>query len=100
MNEKRGFMFALQILISVVSLLVGLSQITKESAPYIEKVKEHQKQAQVLKQADEQARMNLQYVYRGNDGVYRYYSDPSNVYWSRVNIQGVIEYARNPNIVR
>jgi hypothetical protein len=62
MNEKRGFMFALQILISVVSLLVGLSQITKESAPYIEKVKEHQKQAQILKQADEQARMNLQYV--------------------------------------
>jgi hypothetical protein len=100
MNEKRGFMFALQILISVVSLLVGLSQITKESAPYIEKVKEHQKQAQILKQADEQARMNLQYVYRGNDGVYRYYSDPSNVYWSRVNIQGVIEYARNPNIIR
>ena len=100
MNEKRGIMFALQLLIGVVSLLVGLSQITKESAPYIEKMSEQHKQAQILKQADEQARMNLQYMYRGNDGVYRYYSDSSNVYWSRVNIQGVIEYARNPNIVR
>jgi hypothetical protein len=100
MNIKKGIMFALQILISVVSLLVGLSQITKESAPYVQKMSEQHKQAQVLKQADEQARMNLQYMYRGNDGVYRYYSDSSNVYWSRVNIQGVIEYARNPNIVR
>lgn len=92
-------MVALQILISVVSLLVGLTQITKESAPYIQKYSEQHRQAEIQKQADMQARMNIQYHYRGNDGTWRYYSDVSGLYWCRVNIQGVTEYARNPHMI-
>jgi len=92
-------MVALQILISVVSLLVGLTQITKESVPYIQKISEQHQQSVIQRQADQQARMNLQYHYRGNDGTWRYYSDSSGLYWCRVNIQGVTEYARNPNVI-
>ncbi len=100
MAQKKGIMFALQILISVVSLLVGLTQITKESAPYVQKVIEKQHQVAAQERATRQSQMGLQYQYRGNDGMWRYYSDPTNVYWARVNLQGTIEYAQNPVTIR
>ncbi len=96
-------MFYLQIAAAVVSLLLGLAQMTKESAPLVQKVQENQRQAEIRRQ-QEQAQMKAQQIasmginwqYRGNDGTWRYYSDPTGRFWSRVNIQGVYEYSENP----
>ena len=104
-------MLYFQIAAAVVSILLGLAQITKETSPMVQKAIEHKQQVDAQKQAerqiaearrmaDEQARMNLQYIYRGNDGTWRYYSDPTNTFWCRVNLDGVQEYARNPQITQ
>ena len=98
---KKGVkMFYLQLAIGIVSLLVGLTQITKEGTPYVQKVIEKQHQVAAQERATRQSQMSLQYQYRGNDGTWRYYSDPTNVYWARVNLQGTIEYAQNPATIR
>ena len=98
-------MFYLQVAAAVVSLLLGLAQMTKESTPFIQKIKENQQQKELVKKqqdavarASQIASMNIQWQYRGNDGTWRYYSDGTNSYWCRVNIQGVYEYAENPQL--
>jgi hypothetical protein len=112
---RRGIVFYLQIAAAVVSLLLGLAQMTKESAPLVQKVQENQRQAEIRRQ-QEQAQMRAQQIasmginwqYRGNDGTWRYYSDHTGRFWSRVNIQGVYEYcedsrvhvAANPTMIR
>lgn len=102
---RRGIVLYLQIAAAVVSLLLGLAQMTKESAPLVEKYQQHQQQVEVQKKQQEAqkvasqiASMNIQWQYRGNDGAWRYYSDHNNFYWCRVNIQGVYEYAENPQL--
>lgn len=90
----------LQLAIGIVSLIVGLATITKESAPYYHRMVEQQKRSEIVRCATEQSRMNIHYIYRYNDGVYRYYSDNSGYYWYRINIQGIVEYARVGNVVR
>lgn len=98
-KETKGFvMGVLQLAIGVVGLIVGLASLSRESAPYINKLREQHRQNEIMRKATEQSRMNIQYIYRGNDGTYRYYSDASGFYWTRVNIQGVIEYAQNPEM--
>ena len=98
-EKSKGIaMTLLQLAIGVVSLVVGLATLSKESAPYVQKMMEQRRQAEVARRADQQSKMNLQYHYRGNDGVYRYYSDSTGYYWIRVNIQGVYEYAQNPDV--
>lgn len=93
-------MFYLQLAIGVISLLVGLAQVTKEGTPIVKQVMQHQQQVAAQQRAARQAQMNIQYQYRGNDGVWRYYSDQTGTFWSRVNLQGVIEYAQNPSVIR
>lgn len=100
---RRGIVFYLQIAAAVVSLLLGLAQMTKESAPLVQKVQESQRQAEIRRQqqqaqmkAQQIASMGINWQYRGNDGTWRYYSDPTGRYWSRVNIQGVYEYSESP----
>lgn len=88
----------LQLAIGVVSLVVGLATLSKESAPYVQKMVEQRRQNELIKKASEQAKMNIQYFYRGNDGTYRYYSDYNGIYWRRENIQGIVEYAQNPQV--
>lgn len=102
-SRRRGIVLYLQIAAAVVSLILGLAQMTKESTPYVEKYKQHQQQVEVYKKQQEAvekatkiSNLNIQWQYRGNDGVWRYYSDSNNFYWCRVNIQGVYEYAENP----
>lgn len=102
---RRGTLLYLQIAAAVVSLLLGLAQITKESSPIVKKIQENQHKAALCKQqecikkrATEISQMQISWQYRGNDGVWRYYSDPSGRFWSRVNIQGVYEYCENINI--
>lgn len=97
-------MFYLQIATAIISLLLGLTQITKESSPIVKKIQENkhqvdlQKQQQnAVKKAVEISQMQISWQYRGNDGVWRYYSDPNGRFWSRVNIQGVYEYCELPN---
>lgn len=95
-------MFYLQIAAAVVSLIIGLATITKESAPLVEKMQESQKQAMLRQQqemaqkrAAQIAQMGIQWQFRGHDGTWRYYSDGSGRFWCRVNIQGVYEYSEN-----
>jgi hypothetical protein len=112
---RRGIVFYLQIAAAVVSLLLGLAQMTKESQPIVQKMQERHQQAEIQRQQAEAQRraqmianMGINWQYRGNDGTWRYYSDPTGRYWSRVNIQGVYEYtennqiqmASNPSLVR
>lgn len=98
-KQDKGFvMTLLQIAVGVISLIVGLATLSKESAPYMQKMVEQRRQNEIMRKADQQAKMNIQYIYRGNDGTYRYYSDSTGYYWTRVNIEGVIEYAQNPNV--
>lgn len=93
--EKKGVvMGVLQMAMAIVSLLVGLSTLGRESAPLISKVMEQRSVADV------QSKMNIEYIYRSEDGMYRYYSDATNYYWMRVSIHGVVEYAQNPQLVR
>jgi len=101
--RRKGIVLYLQIAAAVVSILLGLAQMTKESAPIVEKYQHHQQQVELQKKQQEAqskaskiASMNIQWQYRGNDGAWRYYSDYNNLYWCRVNIQGVYEYAENP----
>lgn len=94
--EKKGVvMGVLQMAMAIVSLLVGLSTLGRESAPLISKVMDRNQVS-----ADVQSKMNIEYIYRSEDGMYRYYSDATNYYWMRVSIHGVVEYAQNPQLVR
>ena len=93
-------MFYLQLAIGVISLLVGLAQITKEGTPIVKQVVQQHQQIVAQQRAARQAQMDIQYQYRGNDGSWRYYSDQTGTFWTRVNVQGVIEYAQNPNMIR
>ncbi len=99
---RRGIMLYLQIAAAVVSLLLGLAQMTKESQPLVQKMQEKRQQAEIKRQqyeaqrhAQEIAGMGINWQCRGHDGTWRYYSDPTGRYWSRVNIQGVYEYCEN-----
>ena len=107
---RRGIVFYFQIAAALVSILLGLAQITKETSPMVHQAIEQRKaveaqkaekmrQAEVVRLATEQSQMKLDYQYRGNDGTWRYYSDPTNNYWVRVNIDGVQEYSRNPQLM-
>jgi len=89
-------MFYLQIAAAVVSIIIGLTQMTKEGVPLVKKIQENQRQTEIKKKADIIAHMNIPWQYQGNDGSWRYYSDPSQTYWCRVNIQGVHEYSERP----
>lgn len=100
---RRGIVLYFQIAAAVISIFLGLAQITKESQPLVQKIQENQKQALVLKQqeqakvrASEISQMPINWQYRGNDGTWRFYSDYSGRFWARVNIQGTYEYCENP----
>lgn len=97
-------MFYLQIAAAVVSILLGITQMTKESQPIVQKMQEKRQLAEVQRRqqdaqrrAYEIANMGINWQYRSNDGVWRYYSDPTGHFWCRVNIQGVYEYSENPH---
>jgi hypothetical protein len=93
-------MLYFQIAAAIVSILLGLTQLTKESAPIvssvIEKRNEENLQKQIQDRATRIANMNISWAYRGHDGSWRYYADPTNTYWCRVNIEGITEYSQNP----
>ena len=104
--RRSGIVLYLQIAAAIVSLLLGITQMTKESAPIVEKVKSYQehneylrKQKEAQEKANKIASMNVTWQYRGNDGTWRYYSDVTNIYWCRVNIQGTMEYSERPHHV-
>lgn len=105
-TRRRRIVFYLQVAAAIVSLILGLAQMTKESAPIVEKYQNRHQQSELQKKQQEAqsraakiAAMNLQWQYRGNDGTWRFYSDVTNSYWCRVNIQGTYEYAENPALI-
>jgi len=100
---RRGIVLYLQIAAAVVSILLGLAQMTKEGQPLVQKIQENRQQAaqrqqqeEAVRRATEIANMGIQWQYRGNDGTWRFYSDHTGRYWCRVNIQGVYEYTESP----
>lgn len=100
---RRGVVLYLQIAAAVVSLLLGIAQMTKESQPLVQKMQERldlglmrRHQAEAQRKAHMIASMGIKWQFRGHDGTWRYYSDPTSRYWSRVNIYGVHEYSENP----
>ena len=100
---RRGIVFYLQIAAAIVSLILGIATISKESVPIVERMQESQRQAFLKRQQEEAqlraaqiSQMGIQWQYRGNDGTWRYYSDPSGRFWCRTNIQGVYEYCESP----
>lgn len=104
-------MIYFQVIAAVVSILLGLTQITKEGVPLINEAVEKKHQADLLKKielekieavnrASRIASMNIQWVFRGYDHNWRYYSDITNTYWCRVNLAGIYEYTQNPNSVQ
>lgn len=97
-------MIYFQIAAAIVSILLGLAQITKEGAPIvngvIERRHEESLQKQIQDRANSIANMNVNWAYRGNDRVWRYYADPTNTYWCRVNIEGTKEYSQNPLTIK
>ena len=106
MESRRSKVVYLQVTAAVVSLLLGLFNLSKESAPLLRRVQESRHhleqskmQEEAAKKASDIAGMGLEWQYRSNDGVWRYYSDPTGRYWCRVNIQGVYEYSENPQYV-
>lgn len=101
--RRSGIVLYLQIAAAIVSLLLGIAQMTKESAPLVEQVRTYKENNECLRQQREAqekatkiASMNINWLYRGNDGSWRYYSDVTNTYWCRTNIQGVLEYSESP----
>lgn len=99
-------MVYLQVTAAVVSLLIGLFNLSKESVPLVRYVHQNHVKAVIERQHEEAAKkaseiagMGLEWQYRSNDGMWRYYSDPTGRYWCRVNIQGVYEYSENPQYV-
>jgi hypothetical protein len=68
-----------QIVAAIISILLGASQVAKEVSPLIP------------------SKSEPQYVYRGQDADYRYWSDPSGRYWCRVDQNGLVQYAENPD---
>lgn len=102
---RRGIVLYLQIAAAIVSLILGIASITKESAPLVERMRESQQQMALQAQAEalqrralEISQMGIQWQYRGNDGAWRYYSDGTGRYWFRTNIEGVQEYSENPHV--
>lgn len=100
---RRGALLYLQIAAAVVSLLLGLAQITKESSPFVQKIQENHQQSVLIKQQEsakkralEISQMQISWQFKGHDGNWRYYSDPSGRFWARVNIAGVYEYCESP----
>jgi hypothetical protein len=102
-TRRKTIVFYLQVAAAVVSLILGVFNLSKESSPVVQKIQENHRHNLLVKQQKEAAEkatqianMNIQWIYRNNDGIYRYYSDPTNHYWCRVNIQGIYEYSENP----
>lgn len=98
-------MIYLQIAAAIISLLLGIANISKESAPLVERLRESHHQMELQEQAEaaqkralEISQMGINWQYRGNDGTWRYYSDHSSRYWFRTNIEGVQEYSENPHV--
>jgi hypothetical protein len=67
-----------QIVAAIISILLGASQVAREVSPMIP------------------SKSEPQYVYRGEDAQYRYWSDPSGRYWCRMDRDGMVQYAENP----
>jgi hypothetical protein len=100
-----------QVIAAVVSILLGLTQITKESAPLISEAVERKQQSDALRRAELEkvesqnranfiAKMNIQWVFRSYDSDWRYYSDSTGKYWCRVNLAGITEYSQNPSTIQ
>jgi hypothetical protein len=69
-----------QIVAAIISILLGASQVARDVAPLIP------------------TKPQPQYVYRGEDAQYRYWSDPSGRHWCRMDRDGMVQYAEVPQI--
>lgn len=84
-------MFYLQIATAIISILLGITQVARESQPLLNRNIYQNKATQI-------ASMQISWQFRGQDEIWRYYSDPTGRYWARVNAQGICEYSENPRL--
>jgi alpha-beta hydrolase superfamily lysophospholipase len=89
-------MMYLQVASAVIGLLFGLVQISKESIPLLKKAQDHISQDAVQK-ANIIHNMKIEWIHRGRDNNWNYYSDPTGRFWARVDLNGICEYSENPN---
>jgi len=79
-----------QLVAAIIGILLGASQVAKEVGPLTP------------------AKAQPQWVYRGEDDQYRYWSDQSGRHWCRMDREGLVQYAEapqqqvasNPTVVR
>jgi hypothetical protein len=64
-----------QLVAAIIGILLGATQVAREVAPLVP------------------AKTQPQYVYRGEDSDYRYWSDSTGRYWCRMNREGALQYA-------
>ena len=89
----------LQLAFGVLSLLLTLMGSINKNNPNIQAlVNASNKLNQNLNQSVSPVVPQIQYQYRGQDEYYQYYSDSTGRYWSRVDRNGVVQYAQNPNM--
>ena len=93
-------MFYVQLAIGIISLLMGVTQLAKEGTPVVQQAVNYSQQVIAQQRAAQQAQMDLKYHLRNQDNDWAYYSDDTGRYWARINRQGVIQYAQNPNMIR
>lgn len=111
LKSRRRTVIYFQVIAAVVSILLGLTQITKEGVPLINEAVEKKHQMDALKKIENEkqeamnrasriASMNIQWIFRSYDSNWRYYSDNTGTYWCRVNLAGVYEYTQNPSSIQ
>jgi len=79
-----------QLAFGIVSLLLTLSGAATQALPMLKTL--------VNKSSNYQVSQQIQYQYRGQDQFFQYYSDETGRYWSRIDRNGVVQYAQNPNM--
>jgi len=75
-----------QLAFGIVSLLLTLSGAATQALPMLKTL------------ANKSSNQQIQYQYRGQDQFFQYYSDETGRYWSRIDRNGVVQYAQNPNM--
>jgi hypothetical protein len=91
MRSRRSNVVYIQITAAVVSLLLGIFNLGKESRPFV--------QGMVQRVRERTDKKEFEWVYKGQDSHFRYWSDPTGRYWCRMDPAGMVQYAEHPQYV-
>jgi len=91
MRSRRNNVIYIQITAAVVSLLLGIFNLSKESQPFL--------QGMVHEFKERIKKKEFEWVYKGQDSHFRYWSDPTGRYWCRMDAAGMVQYAEHPQYI-